>query len=121
MRTFRLPEPFSVQRTRLPAAKSVDTFDCAAIPSLNKILALELARCEYILRRDNIIALGNSRTGKTHIGLSLGLAACQKGVSIAFTVQEKQRFMIVFGSIKSVFDLLTELAVALKRRRARWT
>jgi DNA replication protein DnaC len=46
---------------------------------------LELSRCEYILRRDNIIALGNSGTGKTHIGLSLGLAACQKGFSVAFT------------------------------------
>ena len=49
------------------------------------MLVLELSRCEYILRRDNIIALGNSGTGKTHIGLSLGLAACQKGFSVAFT------------------------------------
>ena len=65
--------------------KSLDTFDFTAIPSLNKMLVLELARCEYILRRDNIIALGNSGTGKTHIGLSLGLAACQKGFSVAFT------------------------------------
>jgi DNA replication protein DnaC len=35
------------------------------------MLVLELARCEYILRRENIIALGNSGTGKTHIALSL--------------------------------------------------
>jgi len=44
------------------AVKSLDTFDFVAIPSLNKMLVLELARCEYILRRDNIIALGNSGT-----------------------------------------------------------
>src|SRR5665647_2542796 len=42
------------------------------------------ALVRYILRRDNIIALGNSGTGKTHIGLSVGLAACQKGFSAAF-------------------------------------
>ena len=41
------------------------------------MLVLELARCEYILRRENIIALGNSGTGKTHVALALGLAACQ--------------------------------------------
>ena len=41
---------------------------------------LELARCEYITRRENIIALGNGGTGKTHIALGLGLAACQKGL-----------------------------------------
>jgi DNA replication protein DnaC len=74
-----------IRQARFPAVKSLDTFDFAVIPSLNKMLVLELARCEYILRRDNIIALGNSGTGKTHIGLSLGLAACQKGFSVAFT------------------------------------
>ena len=49
------------------------------------MLALDLARCEYILRRENIIALGNSGTGKTHVALALGLAACQKGFTVAFT------------------------------------
>lgn len=74
-----------IRQARFPAIKSLDTFDFTAIASLNKMLVLELARCEYILRRENIIALGNSGTGKTHIGLSLGLAACQKGFSVAFT------------------------------------
>jgi len=49
------------------------------------MLVLELARCEYILRRENVIALGNSGTGKTRVALALGLAACQKGFSVAFT------------------------------------
>ena len=47
-------------------------------------LVLELARCEYIERRENLIALGNSGTGKTHIALGLGLTACQKGLSVGF-------------------------------------
>ncbi len=50
-----------------------------------RMLVLELARCEFILRRENVIALGNSGTGKTHVALALGLAACQKGFSVAFT------------------------------------
>ena len=48
-----------IRAARFPAVKSFDTFDFAAIPSLNKMLVLELARSEYILRRENIIALGN--------------------------------------------------------------
>lgn len=74
-----------IRAARFPAVKSFDTFDFAAIPGLNKMLVLELARCEYILRRDNIIALGNSGTGKTHVALALGLAACQKGFTVTFT------------------------------------
>ena len=57
----------------------------AAIPSVNKALVMELARCEYIQRRDNVIAVGNSGTGKTHVALGLGLAGCQRGMSVGFT------------------------------------
>ena len=46
---------------------------------------VELARSEYVARRENVIALGNSGTGKTHIALGLGLAACQKGLAVGFT------------------------------------
>ncbi len=74
-----------IQAARFPAVKSFDTFDFAAVPSLNKPLVLELARSEYILRRENVIALGNSGTGKTHVALALGLAACQKGFTVAFS------------------------------------
>ena len=73
-----------IREARFPAVKSLDTFDFTAIPSVNKMLVLELARCEFVIRRDNVIALGNSGTGKTHCALALGLAACQRGFSVAF-------------------------------------
>ena len=74
-----------IKEARFPTVKSLDTFDFLAIPSLNKALVLELARCEYIGRKDNVIAVGNSGTGKTHVALGLGLAACQRGLSVGFT------------------------------------
>ena len=50
-------ERWTVERricaARFPTTKSFDTFDFTAIPGLNKMLVLELARCEYILRREN--------------------------------------------------------------------
>ena len=74
-----------IRQARFPAVKSLDSFDFAAIPSLNKMLVLELARGEYVERRENVIALGNSGTGKSHVALELGLAACQKGLTVGFT------------------------------------
>ncbi len=73
-----------IREARFPAVKSLDSFDFAAIASLNKMLVLELARCEYVERRENVIALGPSGTGKTHVALGLGLAACQKGLAVGF-------------------------------------
>jgi DNA replication protein DnaC len=74
-----------IRAARFPAVKSLETFDFTAIPGLNKMLVLDLARCDYIVRRENVIALGNSGTGKTHVALALGLAACQKGFTVAFS------------------------------------
>ena len=74
-----------IRAARFPTVKSLDSYDFTALPSLNKTLVLELARCEYLERRENVIALGNAGTGKSHIALGLGLAACQKGLAVAFT------------------------------------
>jgi len=74
-----------IRAARFPVTKSFDTFDFAAVPGLNKSLVLELARGEWVTQRENVIALGPSGVGKTHTALALGLAACQKGLSVTFT------------------------------------
>jgi DNA replication protein DnaC len=83
-----------IKAAKVPATKSLDSFDFKAISKLNKKQVLELARCEWIDRRENVPmlkaclrhdALGPSGTGKTHVAPGLGLAACQKGVSVSFT------------------------------------
>src|SRR5207253_9046659 len=71
-----------IRAAKFPAVKSLDTVDFLGLPTLNKMLVLELARSEYVIRNENVIALGPSGTGKTHMGLGLGLAACQKGFSV---------------------------------------
>jgi DNA replication protein DnaC len=82
-----------IKAAKFPAVKSPDSFDFTVIPALNKMQVLELARCEWIDRRENVImlkaclrhdALGPSGTGKTHIALGLGLSACKKGLSVGF-------------------------------------
>ena len=49
-----------IKAAKFPTVKSVDSFEFKAIPSLNKAQVLELARCEWIERRENVIALGPS-------------------------------------------------------------
>ena len=74
-----------IKEATVPGGQKPRQLRLPALPSLNKTLVLELARSEYVARRENIIAVGNSGTGKTHIALGLGLAACQKGLSVGFT------------------------------------
>ena len=65
------------------AALNQFTVGFLAIPSVNKHLVIQLARCEYVDQRENVIAVRNSGTDKTHV--ALGLAACQRGLSVGFT------------------------------------
>ncbi|MGA2347785.1 MAG: IS21-like element helper ATPase IstB [Candidatus Sulfotelmatobacter sp.] len=74
-----------IHQARFPVVKSLDTFEFLAIPAVNKALVLELARCEFLQRRENVLLLGNSGTGKTHLALALGLSACQRGHRVRFT------------------------------------
>ena len=74
-----------IKAAKFPSTKSLDSFDFKIMPSLNKPLTMNLARCDYVDRHQNIIALGPSGTGKTHIALGLGLAACQRGLKVRFT------------------------------------
>jgi DNA replication protein DnaC len=74
-----------IKAAKFPVVKTLDTFEFPALPKLNKKLVLELARCEFIDRRENVLALGNSGTGKSHLALALGMAACQGGYRVRFT------------------------------------
>ena len=74
-----------IRQASFPVVKSLETFEFLAIPSLNKALVLELARCGVSIQRENMLLLGNSGTGKTHLALALGLAACQRGHRVRFT------------------------------------
>ncbi len=74
-----------IRQAKFPVTKSLDSFDFLAMPTLNKAMVLELARCEFLSRNENVLLLGNSGTGKTHIALALGLSACQHGHRVRFT------------------------------------
>jgi DNA replication protein DnaC len=73
-----------LKAARFPAAKTLDGFDFTARPSLNKPLLLDLVRGDYLTRRENILLVGPSGTGKTHLALALAIAACGQGRRVRF-------------------------------------
>ena len=62
-----------------PVEKDFDTYDFTLMPQLSKPRILELARGEWITQESNCCFVGSHGTGKTHIAIGLGLAACRAG------------------------------------------
>lgn len=73
-----------IKAARFPVIKTLDTFDFAAQPTINKALVVELMRGEYLDARENILFVGNPGTGKTHLATALGHAACAQGRRVRY-------------------------------------
>ena len=73
-----------LKAARFPATKMLDEFDFASRPSVNKPKVLELVKGEYLDRRENILLVGPSGTGKTYLATAFGMAACSQGRKVRF-------------------------------------
>lgn len=73
-----------IKEAQFPVLKTIETFDFAAQPSINEAVLRELLSGEYITKKENILLVGNSGTGKTHLATALGFAACSQGKRVRF-------------------------------------
>ncbi len=73
-----------LKTAKFPNLKTLDGFDFAVQPSINKLLVAELMRCQYIDNRESVILVGNPGTGKTHLAIALGVEACGRGQKVRF-------------------------------------
>jgi len=73
-----------IRQADFPVEKDLESFDFSAAPAMNKQKVLELARCEWITQRSNVCLVGQPGTGKTHLAVSMGLAAARHGYRVRF-------------------------------------
>jgi len=90
-----------IKAARFPVLKELADFDFSAIPNLDKAHVLDLARGEYISRRESILLVGNPGLGKTHLAIGMGLAACRQG--------HKVRFWTAAGLVNELLQAQDEL------------
>lgn len=77
-------------RRRLKAAgfpylKTMEEFDCSQLnDAVSPVFLNELASCQFISDRQNVVMIGNPGRGKTHLSIALGLKACAQGYNVLF-------------------------------------
>jgi DNA replication protein DnaC len=73
-----------IKSARFPVIKNLEDFDFGVQPSINETLVRQLATGEYLDGRENVLLIGNSGTGKTHLASALGFVACTQGKRVRF-------------------------------------
>lgn len=68
-----------------PFVKTLDAFDFAFQPSLDRARVMDLAALTFLQRKENVLLLGPPGVGKTHLAIALAVRACQHGASVYFT------------------------------------
>jgi DNA replication protein DnaC len=98
-----------LREAKFPLLKPLETFDFGAAPELDARLIKELSGCQYVHKPRNIIFLGKSGTGKTHLATGLGMEACKQGI--------RTRFVTGCGLANELIEARDEktLARAVKR------
>ncbi|WP_146553645.1 IS21-like element helper ATPase IstB [Rummeliibacillus sp. SL167] len=73
-----------LKQASFPVQKTLDTYDFGMMPSLNRNRFITLAKGEFVEKKENLIFLGNSGTGKTHLATALGIEMIQNGYQTKF-------------------------------------
>lgn len=73
-----------LKQARFPVSKTLDTYDFSLMPSLNRNHFLTLVKGEFVRKKENVIFLGNSGTGKSHLAIGLGIEMIQNGFKTKF-------------------------------------
>ena len=73
-----------IKMARFPFSKTLDEFDYARLEHVSQSFLRELASCDFITKKQNVVMIGNPGSGKSHLSIALGMKACFAGFNVRF-------------------------------------
>lgn len=93
-----------LRRANFQADKTLERFDFSFNPQVNKTTVMNLATCQFIERKENVLIVGPSGTGKSHLGQALGFEACRRGYDVVLINTAKMLTQLHAGRADNSFE-----------------
>ena len=92
---------------RLPAKKTIAEFDFTRLPDLEPLTVHRLGGCDFVTKAENLLLVGSSGTGKTHLATAIAVEACRRKYSV--------RFFTVSQLVEALMEAKSERALGRMR------
>ena len=73
-----------IHQATFPVTKELSDFSFSQSPSVNKKRILDLYKCDFVRKKENIVFVGPPGVGKTHLSISIGREACRRGFKVKY-------------------------------------
>lgn len=73
-----------IKSANFPYIKTMDELDYSRFEHMDEAFLKELASCDFVSSKQNVVMIGNPGTGKTHLSIALGVKACMQGLNVKF-------------------------------------
>lgn len=93
-----------IMQAGFPSQKTLEEFDFKRLKHVEEAYVHQLASCDFIRNRQNVLMIGNPGSGKTHLSIALGIRACQSGFRVKFATAATLATMLV--EAKETMELL---------------
>jgi DNA replication protein DnaC len=73
-----------IRAAKFPYKKTLEGLNFAYLENVSEAQIHQLASCNFIQNKQNVVMIGNPEAGKTHLSIALGLKACMQGFHVQF-------------------------------------
>jgi DNA replication protein DnaC len=84
-----------IKQAGFSSEKTLEEFDFKRLRHVEEAYVHQLASCDFIRNRQNVLMVGNPGIGKTHLSIALGIKACQSGFRVKFITAATLATMLV--------------------------
>ncbi len=93
-----------LRRANFQTDKTLECFDFSFNPQINKQLVMNLATCQFIERKENVLIVGQTGTGKSHLSQALGHEACRRGYDVVYVNAARMLTQLHAGRTDGSYD-----------------